>query len=147
MLLSFHRQNKMKGIGQQIEYTTKDEISHSTFGITLVNTIKNEYPKLWTEEFQNDVISYIKKATELEINYAHDVLPNGVLGLNASMFIDYMQYLANDRLEKIGLPKQFEPKTNPFPWLDETFNISKKKNFFETNVTEYKVAAQIKDDL
>ena len=59
-----------------------------------------------------------RKAVELEIAYAKDTMPRGILGLNAGMFEDYVQYVADRRLEKIGLPKIYNA-SNPFPWMSE----------------------------
>lgn len=142
MILSFHRQNKMTGIGEQFQYILRDETIHLNFGIDLINGIKEENPHLWTQEFQDHVIDLIKQAVELEIQYAHDCLPKGILGLTASMFRDYVQYIADRRLERIGLKAQYRSK-NPFPWMSETIDLVKEKNFFETRVTEYQSSSNL----
>ena len=136
MILSFHNRNLMTGIGEQFQYILRDESIHLNFGIDLINGIKAENPHLWTAEFQNAMIERVREAVELEIAYAEDCLPNGVLGLNAALFRDYVQYIADRRLERIGLPKQYG-SSNPFPWMSEAIDLSKEKNFFETTVTEY----------
>lgn len=136
MVLSFHRRNLMKGIGEQFQYILRDETTHLNFGVDLINGIKAENPDLWTPLFQQDMISHIRDAVELEIEYAEGCLPRGVLGLNAESFRDYVQYIADRRLERIGLPTQYG-SSNPFPWMSETMDLSKEKNFFETRVTEY----------
>ena len=87
MILSFHRQNQMNGIGEQFQYILRDETVHLNFGIDLINGIKAENPELWTPEFQDAASSAASAhAVELEIAYARDCLPNGVLGLNADLF-------------------------------------------------------------
>lgn len=136
MILSFHRRNLMTGIGEQFQYILRDESIHLNFGIDLINGIKSENPELWTEEFQGAMIARIREAVELEIAYANDCLPNGVFGLNAALFRDYVQYIADRRLERIGLAPIYGSK-NPFSWMSETMDICKEKNFFETTVTEY----------
>ncbi len=142
MILSFHRQNKMTGIGEQFQYILRDETIHLNFGIDLINTIKAENPHLWTEEFQEHITNKIRQAVELEYKYAEDCLPRGILGLTAPMFRDYVQYIADRRLERIGLKTQYGSK-NPFPWMSETIDLGKEKNFFETRVTEYQTAASL----
>jgi ribonucleoside-diphosphate reductase beta chain len=142
MILSFHRQNKMTGIGEQFQYILRDETIHLNFGIDLINGIKEENPSLWTPEFQAHIIDLIKQAVELEIAYAQDCLPKGILGLSSSMFREYVQYIADRRLERIGLNPIFKSK-NPFPWMSETIDLGKEKNFFETRVTEYQSAANL----
>jgi ribonucleoside-diphosphate reductase beta chain len=142
MILSFHRQNKMTGIGEQFQYILRDETIHLNFGIDLINGIRAENPGLWTPEFQQHIVNRIRQAVELEYKYAADCLPRGILGLQAPMFRDYVQYIADRRLERIGLEKQYGSK-NPFPWMSETIDLGKEKNFFETRVTEYQTAASL----
>ncbi|HEX2579721.1 MAG TPA: ribonucleotide-diphosphate reductase subunit beta [Rhabdochlamydiaceae bacterium] len=142
MILSFHRQNKMTGIGEQFQYILRDETVHLNFGIDLINGIKEENPHLWTTEFQAHIIGLIQKAVELEFQYAADCLPRGILGLTAPMFREYVQYIADRRLERIGLKPLYRSK-NPFPWMSETIDLNKEKNFFETRVTEYQSASNL----
>jgi len=145
MILSFHRRNLMKGIGEQFQYIMRDETIHLNFGIDLINGIKAENPDLWSKEFQGEMIDRVRQAVELEIAYAKDCLPNGVLGLNADLFRDYVQYIADRRLERIGLPVQYG-SSNPFEWMSETMDLSKEKNFFETRVTEYQTGGSLSWD-
>ena len=64
------------------------------------------------------------------------------LVLNADLFRDYVQYVADRRLERIGLPVQYN-SPNPFPWMSETMDLAKEKNFFETRVTEYQTGGKL----
>ena len=145
MVLSFHRRNLMKGIGEQFQYILRDETVHMNFGVDLINGIKAENPDIWTAQFQDEMIQRIRAAVELEIEYAEGCLPRGVLGLNAESFRDYVQHIADRRLERIGLPTQYG-SPNPFPWMSETIDLSKEKNFFETRVTEYQSAGSLNWD-
>ncbi len=145
MVLSFHRRNLMKGIGEQFQYILRDETVHMNFGVDLINGIKAENPDIWTPQFQDEMIQRIRAAVELEIEYAEGCLPRGVLGLNAESFRDYVQHIADRRLERIGLPTQYG-SPNPFPWMSETIDLSKEKNFFETRVTEYQSAGSLSWD-
>ncbi|HSX25464.1 MAG TPA: ribonucleotide-diphosphate reductase subunit beta [Chlamydiales bacterium] len=142
MILSFLRQNKMVGIGEQFQYILRDETVHLNFGIDLINGIKEENQALWTAAFQANIVEKIKHAVELEIKYAEDCLPRGILGLTAPMFRDYVQYIADRRLERIGLKALYKSK-NPFPWMSETIDLGKEKNFFETRVTEYQSSSSL----
>ncbi len=144
MILSFHRQNKMSGIGEQFQYILRDETTHLNFGIDLINGIKQENPNLWTPEFQQRIIDLVKEAVELEVRYAEECLPRGLLGLTSKMFREYVQYITDRRLERIGLKPLFVGATNPFPWMSETIDLPKEKNFFETRVTEYQSAGNLK---
>lgn len=144
MLLAL--KSKIPGIGEQIEYTLRDESLHIQFGATLITKIKEQYPEIWTEEFQNELISYVQRAVELEITYAQDVLPRGILGLNSKMFLEYMQYIGNRRLESVGLNYKFDNDKNPFDFLSEVQDLIKAKNFFETRVIDYQSAGALEDD-
>jgi len=142
MMLSFHRRNLMTGIGEQFQYILRDETIHLNFGLDLINGIKAENPELWTKDFQEAMIDRVRTAVEYEVEYAHDCLPRGVLGLNGELFREYVQHVADRRLERIGLPTQYN-SSNPFPWMSETMDLSKEKNFFETRVTEYQSGANL----
>jgi ribonucleoside-diphosphate reductase beta chain len=142
MMLALKRQNKMVGIGEQFEYIMRDESVHLAFGCDLINTIKEENPGVWTPEFQARIVELIKKAVILEKRYAHDACPQGILGINAEQFCDYVEYIVDRRLERIDLPKVYG-KANPFNWMSQATDLSKEKNFFETRVTEYQTAGSL----
>ncbi len=142
MLLSFKRQNKMIGIGQQFEYIMRDESIHLNFGIDLINGIREENPSAWTPELEKEVREMIKKAVELEVAYAQDCMPRGILGLNATLFRDYVQYIADRRFDRLNMSLEYGSK-NPFPWMSEVTDLSKEQNFFERKVTEYQKAASL----
>ena len=142
MMLSFKRQNRMSGIGEQYEYIMRDESIHLNFGIDLINQIKVENPDVWTNEFQQEITALIEEAVELEIAYAQDCLPTGILGLNVNLFRDYVQFIADRRFERIGLPSKYGSK-NPFPWMSEVIDLKKEKNFFEKHVTDYQTGGTL----
>ncbi len=142
MMLALKRQNKMIGIGEQFEYIMRDESIHLAFGCDLINTIKQENPEVWTPEFQQEVTDLIKKAVVLEAQYAVDACPKGLLGISTQQFINYVEYIADRRLERIDLPKVYFQE-NPFPWMSQATDLSKEKNFFESRVTEYRTAGSL----
>ncbi len=137
MMLSFLRQNRMTGVAEQFQYILRDESVHLAFGADLINTIIEENPTIWTNELKTTITNNIKKAVDLEVAYAKDCLPRGILGLNADAIKTYIEYIADRRLERIGLEKVYGSE-NPFPWMSEIIDLRKEKNFFETRVTEYK---------
>nr|MBV6630073.1 ribonucleotide-diphosphate reductase subunit beta [Oceanococcus sp. HetDA_MAG_MS8] len=145
-LLSFGRRNKMMGVSEQIQYIMRDESMHMNFGIDVINQIKVENPDVWTEEFKAEVSNMLREATELEIRYAHDTMPRGVLGLNANMFNEYMKFICNRRCQQIGIDALYPGATNPFPWMSEMMDLKKEKNFFETRVTEYQTGGALSWD-
>jgi len=142
-ILSMGRRNKMTGVAEQFQYILRDESMHLNFGIDVINQIKLENPLLWTPEFQQEVIQMILEGTELEIAYARDTMPRGVLGMNAAMMEEYLQFICNRRLNQVGLPEQFPGAQNPFPWMSEIMDLRKEKNFFETRVIEYQTGGAL----
>ncbi len=145
-ILSMGRRNKMTGVAEQFQYILRDESMHMNFGIDVINQIKLENPEIWTSSFQTEMTQLIKEAVDLEIEYAHDTMPRGVLGLNATMFEEYLHFIANRRCSQIGLPEQVPGATNPFPWMSEIIDLKKEKNFFETRVTEYQTGGALSWD-
>lgn len=142
-ILSMGRRNKMTGVAEQFQYILRDESMHVNFGIDVINQIKLENPHLWDAAFQQEVIDIIMEGTQLEIEYARDTMPRGVLGMNAGMMEEYLQFIANRRLAQLGLPEQFPGVANPFPWMSEIMDLRKEKNFFETRVTEYQTGGAL----
>lgn len=137
---------KIPGIAEQIQYTLRDETLHIDFGTKLLNKIKQQQPEIWNKAFEKELVNHLKSAVELEIAYAKDVLPRGILGLNADMFIDYMQYIANRRFKGLGMDPVYSNKRNPFTWMSEVIDLQKQKNFFESKVTEYQNAGALDED-
>jgi ribonucleoside-diphosphate reductase beta chain len=142
-ILSMGRRNKMTGTAEQFQYILRDESMHLNFGIDMINQIKLENPSLWTDKMKEEATQMILQATQLEIEYARDTMPRGVLGMNAVMMEEYLQFIANRRLVQIGLPEQFKGAKNPFPWMSEIMDLRKEKNFFETRVIEYQTGGAL----
>lgn len=147
MTLALGRQNKLIKMCDQIKYTLRDESLHIEFGIYLLNRIKREYPEVWTNEFNADLVDMLIKAVDLEVAYAEDVLPNGILGLNAPMFVDYMKFIGNRRLESLNIDFRFDSDRNPFPWLGQAVDVQAMGAFFERRERSYQQAGTLEDDL
>ncbi|MBX4216049.1 ribonucleotide-diphosphate reductase subunit beta [Candidatus Parcubacteria bacterium] len=142
VMFGFQRQNKMTGSAEQIQYIMRDESMHLNFGISMINTIKEEQPELWTPEFQAHCIDLVKQAVVLEYTFAQEVFPKGIFGMNAEGFKKYIEHIADRRLNRVGLPSQYNTP-NPFPWMSEAIDLNKEKNFFETRVIEYKTGGTL----
>ncbi|MCL4167572.1 UNVERIFIED_CONTAM: hypothetical protein GTU68_035743 [Idotea baltica] len=145
-ILSMGRRNKMTGTSEQFQYILRDESMHVNFGIDVINQIKLENPHLWDAEMQALARQMILDGTNLEIEYAKDTMPRGILGMNANMMAEYLQFIANRRLAQIGLTEAFAGAKNPFPWMSEMMDLKKEKNFFETRVTEYQTGGALSWD-
>ena len=133
----------MTGTAEQFQYILRDESMHVNFGIDVINQIKIENPNLWDDQMKSDAAQMILEGTELEIQYARDTMPRGVLGMNAAMMEEYLKFIANRRLTQLGLDEEFTGVSNPFPWMSEIIDLRKEKNFFETRVTEYQVGGAL----
>jgi len=145
-ILSMGRRNKMVGTSEQFQYILRDESMHMNFGIDVINQIKIENPHLWTDEFKQQAIDMICEGVDLEHQYAADTMPRGILGLNAKMFRQYLEFIANRRCAQIGLAAQYPGAENPFPWMSEMMDLKKEKNFFETRVIEYQAGGSLQWD-
>ncbi|MBC2656978.1 ribonucleotide-diphosphate reductase subunit beta [Pseudomonas sp. MSSRFD41] len=145
-ILSMGRRNKMTGVAEQFQYILRDESMHLNFGIDVINQIKIENPHLWDAEMKEEATQMILQGTQLEIEYARDTMPRGVLGMNAVMMEDYLKFIANRRLSQIGLKEEYPGTVNPFPWMSEIMDLKKEKNFFETRVIEYQTGGALSWD-
>ena len=145
-ILSMGNINKMTGTSEQFQYILRDESMHVNFGIDMINQIKIENPELWDEEMQSTAREMILQGTQLEIEYAEDTMPNGILGMSSESMTEYLKFIANRRLTQIGLEEAFPKASNPFPWMSEIMDLRKEKNFFETRVIEYQTGGALSWD-
>ena len=136
--LSFRQRNQLRNFGSMINWVIRDESLHLKFGINLVHTILEENQELLTEEFANEIRQIIIDGVDLESAYNRDLFPNGILGLNADYVNQYVQYVADRRLEELGLPKHYNV-TNPAKWMSTATDVYELVNFFEAQNTSYEV--------
>ncbi|HCL4132359.1 TPA: ribonucleotide-diphosphate reductase subunit beta [Pseudomonas aeruginosa] len=142
-ILSLGRRNKMTGVAEQFQYILRDESMHLNFGIDMINQIKIENPHLWDAQMKDEATQMILQGAQLEMEYARDTMPRGVLGMNAVMMEDYLKFIANRRLVQIGLKEEYPGTNNPFPWMSEIMDLKKEKNFFEVRVIDYQVGGAL----
>ena len=142
ILLNFPRFNKMKGMGQIISWSVRDESLHTNSIIKLFRTFVDENPEVWNEEFQRDL--YVACSTIVDhedafIDLAFEI--EGVQGLTAQEVKDYIRWTADRRLLQLGLQPMYRVEKNPLPWLDAILNGVEHTNFFENRATEYSKAS------
>ena len=140
MVLSLYRQNKFPGIGQMFRYTLRDESNHIEVFRNLLMDLIEENEDVWTPEFREDLRDMMREAIDLEKEFIRDCLPVNAVGSSAEEFCTYIDYIADRRLEGVGLAPLNPGVDNPFPWLAEMMDINKEQNFFEGRVTEYQKA-------
>jgi len=143
MILALYRQNKFPGIGQMFRYTLRDESNHIELLRNLLMALKDENPEIWTDEFKQQLRNLMKEAKELEKSFIADCLPVNAVGLSIDEFSQYIDYIADRRLEGCGLAPLEPGIENPFPWLAEMMDIGKEQNFFEGRVTEYQKSSAL----
>jgi ribonucleoside-diphosphate reductase beta chain len=139
--LSFRQRNLLRNFGSLMDWVIRDESLHLQFGINLILTVLEENPDLQDEEFANEIRDMILGAVEMEEAYNRDLLPKGILGLNADYVNQYVKYLADRRLEELG----FEPHynvSNPAKWMATANDTLQLVNFFEATNTSYEVNAK-----
>ena len=142
ILMNFPRFNKMKGMGQIVTWSVRDESLHTNSIIRLFKTFISENEDIWTEELQREL--YIAASTIVDhedafIDLAFEM--GGVEGLEANDVKQYIRYIADRRLNQLGLNPLHHISANPLPWMDEMLNGVEHTNFFENRSTEYSRAA------
>jgi ribonucleoside-diphosphate reductase beta chain len=143
MVLSLYRQNKLPGVGQMFRYTLRDESNHIELFRALFMDLVDENPEIWTQEFKDELRETMREAVSLERDFINDCLPINSVGLSSEEFIQYIDYVADRRLEGVGLAPLNRGVKNPLPWLAEMMDIRKEQNFFEGRVTEYQKSSAL----
>jgi ribonucleoside-diphosphate reductase beta chain len=115
--MSFRQRNLLRNVGSLLDWITRDENLHLTFGINLLLTILDENPELQTEEFAAEIRELILEAVRIEEAYNKDMLPNGILGLNADYVNQYVKFMTDRRLEELGFEKEYNVSNPTRRWL------------------------------
>ena len=142
ILMNFPRFNKMKGMGQIVTWSVRDESLHTASIIKLFRTFVDENPEVRTEELERDLYINCETVVTHEdafIDLAFELGP--IEGLNAHEVKQYIRYIADRRLMQLGLQPVHRIEKNPLPWMEEMLNGVEHANFFENRATEYSKAA------
>jgi ribonucleoside-diphosphate reductase beta chain len=138
--LSFRQRNLLRNFGSLMDWVVRDESLHLKFGINLILTVLEENPDLQTAEFAEEIRQMILDAVAMEEQYNMDLLPGGILGLNASYINQYVKYLADRRLEELGFDAHYKV-SNPAKWMATANDTLELVNFFESTNTSYEANA------
>lgn len=138
--LSFRQRNLLRNFGSLVDWIIRDESLHLKFGINLILTVLEENEDLQTEEFAAEIKQMILDAVEMEEQYNRDLLPKGILGLNADYANQYVKYLTDRRLEELGFEPHYKVG-NPAKWMATANDTLELVNFFESTNTSYEVNA------
>ena len=139
--LSFRQRNLLRNFGSLMDWVIRDESLHLQFGINLILTVLEENEDLQDEEFADEIRNMILGAVEMEEAYNRDLLPKGILGLNADYVNQYVKYLADRRLEELGFEAHYNV-SNPAKWMATANDTLQLVNFFEATNTSYEVNAK-----
>ncbi|MBI3337359.1 MAG: ribonucleotide-diphosphate reductase subunit beta [Candidatus Staskawiczbacteria bacterium] len=141
VILSFRQRNKLRNLGSMINWVLRDESLHLKFGINLVLSVLDENSEIVSGEFAKEIKEIIIEGVNLEINYNKDLFPRGILGLNADYVNQYVQYVADRRMEELGFAPYYK-STNPAKWMSTATDVYELVNFFEVQNTSYEVNAR-----
>lgn len=136
--LSFRQRNKLRNFGSMINWVIRDESLHLQFGINLILNILEENADIVTPDFADEIKQIVIEGVDLETAYNKDLFPNGILGLNADYVNQYVQYVADRRLEELGLGAYYNV-SNPAKWMSIATDVFELVNFFEAQNTNYEV--------
>ncbi|MFY9288736.1 MAG: ribonucleotide-diphosphate reductase subunit beta [Alphaproteobacteria bacterium] len=142
MLMNFPRFNKMKGMGQIVTWSARDETLHTHSIIRLFRTFTDENKFIWTDSFQRELYLACDTIVDHEdafIDLSFEL--GGIEGLKADDVKAYIRYIADRRLTQLGMQPIYRVAKNPLPWMDEMLNGAEHANFFEARATEYSKAA------
>ena len=142
ILMNFPRFNKMKGMGQIVTWSVRDETLHTLSMIRLFRTFVDENPEIWTDELQNKIYEACKTIVTHEDAFIDLAFEEGEIeGLKAEEVKQYIRYIGDRRLTQLGLEPVYNVNDNPLPWMDAILNGVEHANFFESRATEYSKAA------
>jgi len=137
ILLNFPRFGKMKGMGQIITYSIRDESMHVEAMTKLFREFIQENIDLWTDDFKAEIYQACREMVDLEDRFLDLVFEQGdIPGLTKKEMQQYIRYIADRRLLQLGLKTNYNVKDNPLNWLDDVLGVE-HQNFFEGRATTY----------
>ena len=134
----------LQGLAAGTSWVFRDESAHIQFALEVIATVRRERPDLFDEDFSRNVTEMIREAVDCELTFAEDTLSQGVSGLSVGSMREYLQYVADRRLESLNLPTVFGSR-NPFDFM-ELQDVQELTNFFERRVSAYQVSVGGKVD-
>lgn len=136
----FRSRGMLHGLAAGTNWVFRDESAHLEFAFEVVNTVREQHPGMFDERMQQQVTQMMREAVDCELQFSEDLLEGGVAGLSTRDMREYLQYVADQRLERLGMQKVFGSR-NPFPFMDLQ-DVQELTNFFERRVSAYQVAVE-----
>jgi ribonucleoside-diphosphate reductase beta chain len=132
----------MKGMGQIVTWSVRDETLHCNSMIRLFKDFIKEEPQIWNDKLKKEIVDACKTIVKHEDAFIDLAFQMGPLeGLQANEVKQYIRFIGNRRLEQLGLKPIYDVKKNPLTWLDTMLNGVEHMNFFEGRATEYSKAS------
>ena len=128
----------LNGLAAGTNWVFRDESCHLEFAFEVVNVVRTQHPELFDAALETDVVEMMKDAVECELQFAEDLLSGGVAGLSVREMRQYLEYVADSRVVRLGMKPIFGSK-NPFAFM-ELQDVQELANFFERRVSAYQVA-------
>ncbi len=128
----------LHGLAAGTNWVFRDESAHMNFAYEVVKKVRTEEPALFDDQLTRDIVTMLDEAVECEMQFAEDILSGGVAGLSVADMRQYLEFIADQRLAMLGLPKVYGAK-NPFSFMDLQ-DVQELANFFERRVSAYQVA-------
>lgn len=142
ILMNFQRFNKMKGMGQIVTWSVRDETLHCLSMIRLFNAFIQENPDIWDKQLQDEITQSCKTIIGFEDNFIDLAFAEGEIeGLTPAEVKNYIRYIGDRRLQQLNLQPVYGIDKNPLPWMDQMLNGAEHTNFFENRATEYSKAS------
>ncbi len=136
----FRSRGMLHGLAAGTNWVFRDESAHLEFAFEVVNTVREQHPGMFDDRMQQQVTQMMREAVDAELQFSEDLLEGGVAGLSTRDMREYLQYVADQRLERLGMAKVFGSR-NPFPFMDLQ-DVQELTNFFERRVSAYQVAVE-----
>ncbi|GMU00051.1 ribonucleotide-diphosphate reductase subunit beta [Corallococcus caeni] len=131
----------LNGLAAGTNWVFRDESAHMTFAFEAINTARKEEPDLFDASLEKDVVQMMRDAVECETQFAQDLLSGGVMGLSVQEMRGYLEYVADQRLQMLGMSPIFHTK-NPLHFMDLQ-DVQELTNFFERRVSSYQVGVGV----
>ncbi len=136
----FRSRGMLHGLAAGTNWVFRDESAHLEFAFEVVRTVREQHPGMFDARMQQQVTQMMREAVDAELQFSEDLLEGGVAGLSTRDMREYLQYVADQRLERLGMQKVFGSH-NPFPFMDLQ-DVQELTNFFERRVSAYQVAVE-----
>ena len=130
----------LNGLAAGTNWVFRDESCHLEFAFEVVHIVRGQHPELFDAELEADIVTMMREAVDCELQFAEDLLSGGVAGLSVREMRQYLEFVADARVVRLGMPPIFGSK-NPFGFM-ELQDVQELTNFFERRVSAYQVAVR-----